>query len=471
MQSPPEERQTRRVYRQDALLAAVVTVITLGVVMIMVRLIDADPDVSLSSAQYWAVGVLSCAQAPFLALRRSLPMATLLAVAACQVALVAVAPEVMSHGIALLVAAYTVGSRTSTTTTLAVLVPAVLAQTAMVVVAAWGRPDLAALVVSQTGSALMAYGGAAFVGSYVATRRRERELERRSAQAQIAAQRERAETAVAAERGRIARELHDVAAHHLSGMIVQASAVDRLIGRDDDAARSGAAWIRSQGKATLENLRQVVGLLRDDAGVDGNAPVPGLGALPALVEEARRAGTDVVLERTGEALRLPPITDISCYRIAQQALTNVRQHAPGAAARVRLAYGPRAVELEVVNGPAARSPAELAGGGGSGLIGMRERAGLIGADLAAGPAADGGWRVRLRLAVSHDDGLSRERVDGFPGTDAHGRPEAGRDDGRRRSRHADSRRGAGPGTGRPGDEGTGSSRPGAGHDDETGDLA
>lgn len=398
--------------RQDAVLAAAVTVITLGVVLAMVRLIAPDPAVGLSSAQSWALGVLSCAQAPFLALRRTWPVATLVAVAVCQVALVAVAPEVMSHGIALLVAAYTIGAHAPVRAAFAVIVPAVLLQAATAAIAAWGLPGTSAIVVSQAGSAALAYGGAALVGSYVASRRRERELERMSARAQIAAQRERAETAVAAERGRIARELHDVAAHHLSGMIVQAAAVGRLIGRDDEAARSGAAWIRSQGKATLENLRQVVGLLRDDAGVDGNAPVPGLEALPVLVAEARRTGTDVVLEETGEPRQLPPIADISCYRIAQQALTNVRQHAPGATARVRLAYGPRDVALEVVNGPAAASPAVLAAGGGSGLIGMRERAGLIGADLAAGPAGDGGWRVHLRLPVPDDGGRARQDVGG-----------------------------------------------------------
>src|SRR5690606_33232766 len=112
----------------------------------------------------------------------------------------------------------------------------------------------------------------------------------------VQVQRARAEAAVVAERNMIARELHDVAAHHLSGMVIQAAAVERLIGRDAEAARAGAAWIRAQGKATLENLRQVVGLLRD-TDTDGNAPVPGVSALPALVEEARRLGSEVAFER------------------------------------------------------------------------------------------------------------------------------------------------------------------------------
>ncbi|WP_460753271.1 sensor histidine kinase [Myceligenerans cantabricum] len=393
----------RRVHRQDVLLTAVVTMVTIGVVLGELQFIATDPTIRLTGPQSWALLALSVAQAPWLLLRRVRPVAVLVAVTACQVALVGLVPEIMGHGVPLLVAAYSVGVRTSVPTALRVIVPAVLAESATAAAAGWGMPGGQMMLLGQTASATVAYGGAAFVGSYVATRRRERALERERAWAEIAAQRERAETAVAAERGRIARELHDVAAHHLSGMVVQAAAVDRLIGRDDDAARSGAAWIRSQGKATLENLRQVVGLLRDDAGVDRNAPVPGLEALPALVEENRRTGTDVALERAGDALRLPPIADISCYRIAQQSLTNVRQHAPGAATVVRLVYGPRNVALEIVNGPATGVAGDMAGGGGSGLVGMRERAGLIGADLTAGPTHEGGWRVRLTLPAGDAD--------------------------------------------------------------------
>lgn len=396
---------TRRVLRQDTLLALAVTVVTLGVAMLEAHLVTADPtiDLELSTGGFWLLVTVSCLQALFLVLRRSRTLAVFVAVAACQVALVAITPEVMAHGIALLVAAYTAGARLPVRTALAVAVPAVALEAVTATVAAWELPRVLEVVSSQALSAALGYGAGIFVGSYFATRRRERELERRQARSEIAAQRERATRAVADERGRIARELHDVAAHHLSGMIVQASATGRLIGRDDDAARSGAAWIRSQGKATLENLRQVVGLLRDDTTTDPNAPAPGLAVLPALVEEARRTGTDVVLDTSGQAPRLPPIADISCYRITQQALTNVRQHAPGARVRVRLDCSPRVVRIEVVNGPAAHAPAELAGGGGSGLIGMRERADLIGADLDVGPTDDGGWRVDLRLTIQDDD--------------------------------------------------------------------
>nr|BFF26361.1 hypothetical protein GCM10025732_43260 [Glycomyces mayteni] len=197
-----------------------------------------------------------------------------------------------------------------------------------------------------------------------------------------------------------------MAAHHLSGMVVQAAAIERLIDRDPAAAKDGAAWIRTQGKETLANLRQVVGLLRErgDAG-DGDAPVPGLSALDALVAESRRLGDDVDFAREGEPLVLPPIADISFYRIAQQALTNARQHAPGAPVRLRLAYTDHAVELLAANGSARRAVAE-AGHGGTGLVGMRERADLVGAEFAAGRVADGGWSVRLRLAVREAD---RER--------------------------------------------------------------
>ena len=395
-----------KVLRQDALLAAVVTVITLGVAVVEARLVAMDPAIELemTPARFWALGTVACVQALFLALRRSRTSAMFVAVAACQLALVAIAPEVMAHGVALLVAAYTAGARLPMRVALSVAVPAVVAEALVVVVSGWELSNLLGTVTGQVASVAISYIGAIFAGSYVASRRRERELERMQARAEVAAQREHAATAIAAERNRIARELHDVAAHHLSGMIVQASAVDRLIGRDDDAARSGAAWIRSQGKATLENLRQVVGLLRDDNSADPNSPVPSLEVLPALVAEARQAGVDVVLEQTGGTRPLPPIADISCYRIVQQALTNVRQHAPGAATLVRLDHQPHVLRIDVVNGPATRAAADLAGGGGSGLIGMRERADLIGADLTAGPSDDGGWQVRLHLPLRDDDG-------------------------------------------------------------------
>jgi signal transduction histidine kinase len=198
----------------------------------------------------------------------------------------------------------------------------------------------------------------------------------------------------------MARELHDIAAHHLSGMVVQAAVVERLIDRDPQAAKEAAAWIRAQGRETLHNLRLVVGALRGPGGddLDEGAPVPGLAVLDRLVRTARELGTPVELVRDGEPVELPPIADVTFYRVVQEALANVREHAPGAPARIVLRYGVADVSLEVEN--AARpAPDRPRVNRGFGLAGMQERAQLIGATLDTGPTPSGGWRVALRLPL------------------------------------------------------------------------
>nr|WP_276611866.1 histidine kinase [Kineococcus vitellinus] len=210
----------------------------------------------------------------------------------------------------------------------------------------------------------------------------------------------------------MARELHDVAAHHLSGMVVQAAAVEKLVDRDPPAARAGAAWIRAQGRQTLDNLRLTVGVLRETSEQTSGAgtgaertPTPGLASLEELVQTARELGTSVELIRRGPPRTLPPIADISCFRVAQEALSNARQHAPGAAVTILLELSPHEVGLEVSDSGSPQAARPRRAGAGVGLIGMRERAELIGADFSAGPLPGGGWRVRLRIPVAAIDHL------------------------------------------------------------------
>lgn len=391
----------------DTGFAAAVAAITLVLYAFLAQLAPADPSLRVTAAEVWTIGALATAQALLLCFRRLRPGLCMAAIITLQLLIIATAPQVMAQGFGTAVAAYTVGTLAAARFAAAAVATAVVLETGVSAAATWGEPGAAVIVLNQFGSSALLYAAAAFVGVYVAARRRNRALARERSEQVLRAARERAESAILAERSRIARELHDVAAHHLSGMVVQAAAVERLIDRDPAAAREGAAWIRSQGKETLANLRQVVGLLRDRGdGGDGNAPVPGLSALDSLVEESRRLGDDVTFVREGEPLVLPPIADISLYRIAQQALTNARQHAPGAAVRLRLAYEARHVDLEARNGRPRREPAPVEHGG-TGLVGMRERADLVGADFEAGPTDDGGWKVRLRLPVREAD---RERA-------------------------------------------------------------
>ncbi|QSB13300.1 hypothetical protein JQS43_16920 [Natronosporangium hydrolyticum] len=399
-------------FGRDVVLAAAVTVASLAVLGVFLPLLSHELRVPLASAQVWWLIAAATGQSLALCLRRVRPLLCLAVVVACQVGIIVAVPGDSVRLLAPLVAAYTIATLTTVRRTTAVIGAAVLVETlAAAVVAMPPSTGTLAGAAGQVASSALSYLVAAFIGVFVATRRRYRQLVRAQAAEAERAQRARLSAAVTAERSQIARELHDVAAHHLSGMVVQAAAVERLVERDPAAARAGAAWLRRQGKETLDNLRQVVGLLRDRAGTPGptagadaadHAPVPGLAALGQLVETARALGAEVDLRQQGSATPLPPLADISCYRIAQQSLTNARQHAPGAPVRIELTYGVRRVTLEVENGPAAArpGPAETSPGG-TGLAGMRERADLVGAELVAGPTDAGGWRVTLELPVSN----------------------------------------------------------------------
>lgn len=383
---------------RDVLLSVVVAVVMAAVTVGTVRIApDAD-----APATAWPAVLVVVVQAVAIALRRvRLASAVALAVAT-QVALVALAPEMSLRSLAPFVVAGTLGTTLPAGRALrwAAAAAGVEAAATALTVGAVGASGEAAL--SHVLSAAVVWGASVLVGTWVATRREHLRMVQERA-ADLERERDaRVRAAVADERARLARELHDVAAHHLSGMVVQASAVERLVDRDPDAARAGAVWLRDQGRATLDNLRQVVGLLRGDDAPDGTAPLPGLAALGSLVRDARELGDTVEVAQVGAGAPLPPLADVSVYRVAQQALTNARQHAPGAPVTVRVERAPGVVVLEVVNGPGTARPARGAHGG-AGLAVMRERAALVGGTLDAGPVPGGGWRVRLQVPV---DGAS-----------------------------------------------------------------
>lgn len=420
-------------FGRDCVLAVAATVVTLTLFALLVRYVPQEADESLTGTRAGLMLVAAGVGALALCLRRVRPYLCLAVTVACQAVIIGAAPEISLRSPAPIVAAYTVGSLATVRAALAAILTSAIVEGAAAALGALvaRQPEdlptvtvdhLAAVTANHLIAGAIVYLGAAFVGSYVATRRQNLRMVQAQAAEAIRTQQARLRAAILAERSQLARELHDVAAHHLSGMVVQAAAVERLIDRDPQAARAGAAWIRRQGRQTLDNLRQVVGLLRGtaDADEDGNAPVPGLDALDDLVRTARDLGTEVELVRRGEAVPLPPIADISLFRVAQQALTNARQHAPGAPVRIRLEYSGRDVVLDIVNGPPA-AVAESRGVdpevgsrdgrgsyGGTGLVGMRERADLVGAELVVGPTDDAGWRVHLRLPVTDADGPPEE---------------------------------------------------------------
>ncbi|WP_210651207.1 sensor histidine kinase [Nocardioides sp. SYSU D00065] len=216
----------------------------------------------------------------------------------------------------------------------------------------------------------------------------------RAEQAERMAERE-VELAARDERSRIAREMHDVVAHGLSVIVIQADGARYAAAKDPDVAVGTLETISSTGRGALTEMRRLLGLLRD--GETGVAPQPGLDDVRHLVEEARAAGTRVEAELPEELPDVPDGVALAAYRIVQEALTNVRKHAgPSAAVQVRVSVG-RAVEVEVRDdGRGAAAPSD---GRGLGLVGMRERAAAHGGTLEAGPAAGGGFVVSARLPL------------------------------------------------------------------------
>jgi signal transduction histidine kinase len=215
--------------------------------------------------------------------------------------------------------------------------------------------------------------------------------------AQLAGEQElRARWAVAEERGRIARELHDVVAHSVSVMVVQAGAARRSVPANPDQATTALTQIEATGRQALAEMRRLLGLLRD--GQDGAValtPQPSLAHLDSLLAAAREAGLPVELAVEGEPRQLPAGIDLSAYRIVQEALTNSLKHAGPATATVRLRYGTEALEVEVSDDGRGAGT----NGDGHGLIGMRERVALFGGALEVGTRPGGGFQVAARLPL------------------------------------------------------------------------
>lgn len=214
------------------------------------------------------------------------------------------------------------------------------------------------------------------------------------------AERERdvaAREAVVEERARIARELHDVIAHHVSMIVLQAGAERRLLGDTNASTREVLETVEQTGRGALTEMRRLLGMLRGDAH-EPLTPQPSLGDVPTLVGQLREAGLPVELHIDGERRELPVGIELSAYRVVQEALTNALKHAGDARITVHVCYGPDSLELEIADdGVGNTSPVS---GSGHGLVGMRERVALYGGHFEARPDPQGGFVVRVRLPVA-----------------------------------------------------------------------
>ena len=253
---------------------------------------------------------------------------------------------------------------------------------------------------SKTVSSLVAFGAAFALGVYVSTRTDYvNSLQARAEQ--LVRERELlAGQAVAEERVRIARELHDVVAHHLSLITIQAGALNAQVAKGSPAAET-AEVIATTGHQAMDEMRRMLGVLRlgaPEAGAD-HTPQPGLRDIGQLVKQTRAAGVSVALTVEGDARHLPPGVELNAYRIVQEALTNVLRHAGPAHCAVVVAYGIDRLELRVTDD--GRGSDATQSYAGHGLVGMRERVALFGGDFYAGAVPGGGFAVRATLPLPH----------------------------------------------------------------------
>lgn len=298
--------------------------------------------------------------------------------------------------IGLLVALYTVGAHSARRPS---RIGALISGAALGVVLLMARWEV---TFGNFASNFIIFGTAWVVGDNLQTRRAfVASLQERAERAERARVAE-AERAVVEERTRIARELHDVVAHSMSVMVVQAGAARRVLEADPAQAAESLQAIEDTGRDALTEMRRLLGVLREDASSASLTPQPSLHDLPTLIAHVGESGLAVTLATEGAPRDLPAVVGLSAYRIVQEALTNALKHAgPTAAAVVTVRYRDDEVEIEVVDdGRGAATSAEANGASGHGLLGMRERVGIFGGELTAGPRAGGGFGVRARLPLS-----------------------------------------------------------------------
>jgi signal transduction histidine kinase len=368
LDSVPGVRSVLRPVLVDVLLAALLTTLTVATLL-------GRP----GSPSAWATLLAVLSVAP-LAVRQHAPVSTMLVIiGAIAAASLSGYTDLPSGGVGLLVAMFSVATLRSRRVS-AGMFGAAVAVLALVYLTA--RDEL---VWSQIAQAVLIVGGAWLLGE--GTRRWARRAERLAAQA---------ERMVADERVRIARELHDILAHHMSVISLQAGLASYVLDVDRPTARQAIDTVGDTSREAMLELRRMLDVLRVDRDEQPDLrPQPGLAMLDELVARTRTAGPAVTVLVSGDPRPLPPGPDLCAYRMVQESLTNVLKHAGPAGAQVALDYGPHTLTIRVTDdGPPTREYAE-----GHGIRGMRERASLYEGVLTAGPRTSGGFAVSLRLPM------------------------------------------------------------------------
>jgi signal transduction histidine kinase len=335
-----------------------------------------------------------------LVVRRRYPVPVFVVVAVTAGAQYVAGTRVQAFDLAILVALYTVAARCSRRDT---ILAAIVVEVGIIMAAfPWsGRPAL-----GLVGPTVVAAAGAALGANLRVRRAYLAELEARAERLE----RERdqqAQLAASAERARIARELHDIVAHHVSVMVAQADGASFAIDRDAARARRAMEVVAQTGREALAEMRRLLGVLRPAPGEDEVAPQPGVDQLEELVEKVRHAGLPVELRVNGTPPPMPAGLELAAYRVVQEALTNTMKHGgPNTNARVEVAYRTDGIEIRVADaGPPPVAPApNRSAGPGQGIVGMRERAAVYGGEIRVGSRPEGGYEV---LASFPLEGSSR----------------------------------------------------------------
>jgi len=340
----------------------------------------------------WFGVVLVVIEAAPLWWRRRFPVPVLAFVVFAEVAKWALQVSNDPSGPALVFAVYAVSVYDRTRARLFVAVAAIVLIALAVALLVLGQFPVSRTLIPAGATSLVAWvigdyirGRRAFLMELIARHRRESEASRRQA--------------VEDERLRIARELHDVVAHNVSLMAIQAGAA-RVAGNVDGEAQRALQSIEVSARETLAELNRLLGVLRKEPGQPELSPQPGLEQIDSLLKAANDAGLDVALKTTGTQRPLPAALDLTAYRIVQEAITNALKHAHASRLEVRVAYLPDALELTIRDNGEGGSEDAVRASTGHGLIGMRERVALFGGELEAGTSDVGGFTVRSRLPIA-----------------------------------------------------------------------
>ncbi len=323
-----------------------------------------------------------------LVFRRAAPLAVLVIVAAAAVLTAPESPVIAVEICAVGLASFTCGERATDRTRSALTVIVVAAAMAVGLIAQDASPIeglvLPFVVLLPTW----------LLGDVLRSREVEAQRRAEAVERSIREREERMRVAAGEERRHVARELHDVVAHAVSVMVIQAGAARQVLRSSPDQAETSLLAVEATGREAMTELRRFLGALDDDGEAAGLAPQPGIGELDTLLDRVREAGLPATLEVDGAPRSIPQSLDVTAYRIVQEALTNALRYARRAATLVRLSWEPDQLRLEILDDGPATAAAE---GSGRGLVGMRERAALVGGRLEAGPRVGGGYAVRAWL--------------------------------------------------------------------------